>query len=100
MTKQHSGNLSIIPAVEIVALLAERAEHLCRDLLPGGRKEGPEWRCGSVQGEAGKSLGVHLGGAKAGIWSDFATGESGDLLDLIQAYHGLDKAGAFTWAKN
>ncbi len=59
-------------AREVSALLAGQAEALCRHLLPGGRREGAEWRCGSVQGEPGKSLGVHLKGPKAGIWADFA----------------------------
>ena len=90
----------LLPAPEIARLLAERAEQLCRDLLPAGRRNSAEWCCGSVQGEAGKSLGVHLRGAKAGIWSDFATGEGGDLLDLIQACLGLDRPDAFTWAKS
>ncbi|MBF0339688.1 MAG: AAA family ATPase [Magnetococcales bacterium] len=51
-------------------------------LLPGGRKNGQEWECGSLAGDAGKSLRVHLSGDKAGIWSDFASGDKGDLIDL------------------
>src|SRR5690625_97466 len=66
-------------------MLADRAGEVAERLLPGGRKEGSEWRAGSTGGEAGKSLGVHLFGAKAGVWKDFATDEGGDLLDLWQA---------------
>lgn len=66
-------------------LLAERALAVAEHLLPGGRKEANEWRCGSIAGEKGQSLGVHLSGPKAGIWSDFASGEGGDLLDLWSA---------------
>lgn len=51
-------------------------------LLPNGKKQGNEWRVGSIDGEAGQSLGVSLSGSKAGVWSDFATGQGGDLLDL------------------
>lgn len=72
----------------IKRMLAERAQEVAEMLLPGGRKEGSEWRAGSVAGEGGKSLGVHLTGAKAGIWQDFATGEGGDLLDLWVACRG------------
>ncbi|MEE9249655.1 MAG: toprim domain-containing protein [Alphaproteobacteria bacterium] len=100
MTKPRSDAHARIPAADIAARLADRAQDLCRRLLPGGRREGAEWRCGSVQGEPGKSLGIHLNGAKAGIWSDFATGEGGDLLDLIEAVLNLDTAGAIGWAKN
>jgi len=85
---------------EIVDHLTGHAVALCHFLLPNGRREGAEWRVGSVQGEAGKSLGVHLAGEKIGIWSDFAGGSSGDLLDLIQACQGLDKGGAVSWAKD
>ena len=100
MTKPNSGRLSIIPVSEIVAQLAGRAEALCHELLPAGRREGAEWRVGSVQGELGKSLSIHLTGAKAGVWSDFADGSGGDLLDLIQACLGIDKGAAVQWTKN
>jgi twinkle protein len=74
---------------EIKDRLAQRAQAVAEMLLPKGRKEGKEWRCGSVEGEEGKSLGVHLTGSKAGVWMDFATGEGGDLIDLWQQTTGL-----------
>ncbi len=89
-----------IPIPEIVGRLTESIVALCEHLLPNGRREGAEWRCGSVQGEPGKSLGVHLAGAKAGIWSDFADGSKGDPLDLIQACLRLDKGEGVQWAKD
>lgn len=67
---------------EIKRRLAERVLSVAEHLLPNGRKDGMEWRAGSVAGELGKSLGVHLGGQKAGVWQDFASGEGGDLIDL------------------
>lgn len=72
-------------AKEISQQLAQRAEDIARYLLPNGKKSGAEWRVGSVHGESGESLGVHLTGEKAGVWSDFADGISGDLLDLWSA---------------
>lgn len=72
----------------IKRMLADRAQSVAEMLLPGGRKEGPEWRAGSIAGEKGGSLGVHLTGPKAGVWQDFATGEHGDLLDLWVATRG------------
>jgi twinkle protein len=62
--------------------LAGRVGDVAQMLLPGGRREGHEWRAGSVDGEKGQSLGVHLVGTKAGVWADFSAGQSGDLLDL------------------
>ena len=89
-----------IPIPEIVDRLTGNIAALCEYLLPNGRRDGPEWRCGSVQGEPGKSLAVHLTGAKAGIWCDFADGSKGDPLDLIEACLRLDKGEAVLWAKD
>lgn len=69
---------------EISRLLSSRAQSVAEYLLPRGRKEGQEWRVGSVDGEPGQSLGVHLAGSKAGVWAEFNSGEAGDLLDLWQ----------------
>lgn len=77
-------------AAEIARLLAADAEGVCKHLLPNGKRSGPhEWRAGSVHGEAGQSLGVHLVGEKAGIWADFAGDGKGDLLDLWRAARGV-----------
>lgn len=68
--------------------LAKRALDVARHLLPNGIKQGQEWRVGSLGGERGQSLGIHLAGTKAGVWADFASGESGDLLDLWMKVNG------------
>lgn len=72
----------------IKRMLADRAQSVAEFLLPGGKREGQEWRAGSVGGEPGQSLGVHLSGDKSGLWRDFATDEGGDLLDLWRAARG------------
>lgn len=77
-------------AHEIKMALAGRAESVASYLLPHGKKCGQEWRAGSVDGEEGQSLGVRIAGGKAGVWSDFSTGEKGDLIDLWRAVRGLD----------
>jgi putative DNA primase/helicase len=87
------------PAAELSAMLTDRLESLVAELLPGGRREGHEWRAGSVAGETGDSLGVHLYGDKRGIWADFATEQSGDALDLVGACLGLQLRAAIAWAK-
>lgn len=81
-------------------MLAARAPDLARELLPGGVKDGPEWRCGSLAGEPGRSFALRLSGERAGIWCDFASGEAGDALDLVaQCACGGDKRAAVRWAK-
>lgn len=76
-------------AADLAAMLARDAEGVAKMLLPNGKREGQEWRAGSADGEAGKSLGVHLSGQKAGVWCDFSTGEAGDLLDLWATVRGV-----------
>lgn len=79
--------------------LADQAHAVAAMLLPNGRKEGAEWRVGSVDGEKGQSLGVHLSGVKAGVWCDFNTGETGDLLDLWCRARGLKLTDALDAAR-
>jgi twinkle protein len=86
-------------AAEISQRLAANAASIAGYLLPNGKKAGPEWKAGSTAGEAGGSLSVRLTGAKAGVWKDFQSGESGDLLDLWAATRGLSVAEAIAEAK-
>jgi putative DNA primase/helicase len=87
-------------ATDISRLLAQRIDQLVRDMLPIGHREGHEWRAGSIVGEPGHSLGVHIGtGPKRGIWSDFAASIGGDALDLVSAVLGLDTGEAITWSR-
>lgn len=64
-------------------------------LLPNGKRKGREWCVGSIAGEEGESLKVHLGGSKSGVWQDFAKGEGGDLIDLWAGVRNLSLAEAF-----
>jgi putative DNA primase/helicase len=91
--------MTALDAGDISRRLARRVDALVIDLLPGGHREAQEWRCGSIAGEPGHSLGVHIGGAKAGVWADFATGQRGDALNLVRAVLGLDMADALAWAR-
>jgi hypothetical protein len=65
--------------------LLGRAENLVPIWLPNGKREGREWKVGSLRGEAGRSLSINL---RTGAWGDFAAGEKGgDLLALYAAIH-------------
>jgi twinkle protein len=77
-------------AVEISAALSAQVESVVRHLLPNGRRVGQEWRVGGIEGEAGKSMGVHMTGEKAGVWLDGASGESGDMIGLWMACRRVD----------
>lgn len=75
---------------EVSRMLADRVLSVCEHLLPGGRAHGAEYETGDLGGGQGKSLKVRLTGEKTGLWSDFAAGQSGDLLDLWRMARGLD----------
>ncbi len=75
-------------ASELAHKLASQAEAVCRHYLPSGRRAGRYWLVGDVDNTPGRSLYVRLHGptagrGAAGHWRDAATGEHGDLLDLI-----------------
>ena len=71
---------------DLSADLADHAESFCRQYFPEGRKLGNYWQVGDTSGAKGQSLAIRLQaqvGRKAGSWQDFATGEYGDLIDLL-----------------
>ncbi len=90
-------------ASELSHRLGLNALAVCRHYLSNGHKAGRYWLVGNVQNEKGKSLFVRLDGSgqgagsgthKAGKWTDAATGEHGDLLDVIQMSCGLPDLGS------
>jgi len=69
---------------------------VCRYYLSNGHREGRYWIVGDVANTPGRSLYVRLygplyGKGAAGKWTDAATGQHGDLLDLIALRCGLDR---------
>ena len=82
------------PISELARRLAAQAEAVCRHYLPNGRREGRYWMVGDIHNTPGRSLFVRLHGPEggkgaAGKWTDAATGDHGDLLDIIRARCGL-----------
>ncbi|WOJ88365.1 toprim domain-containing protein [Methylocapsa polymorpha] len=81
-------------ASELARRLARQAEAVCRRFLSNGRREGRYWLVGDVRNGPGRSMFVRLKGPEsgkgaAGKWTDAATGEHGDLLDVIRESCGL-----------
>src|SRR3546814_122920 len=77
------------PAAVLARHLAAHAEDVCRRYLSNGRRAGRYWLVGDIRNSKGRSLYVRLDGplagpGAAGKWTDAATGEHGDLLDLIR----------------
>ena len=83
-------------AADLARRLARNAEAVCRHYLSNGRREGRYWLVGDVANNKGRSLFVRLSGpdhgkGAAGKWTDAASGQHGDLLDLIGLNRGLDR---------
>ncbi|MBY0138447.1 DUF7146 domain-containing protein [Paracoccus yeei] len=81
-------------ASELAIRLGREAEAVCRHYLSSGQRTGRYWLVGDVQNTPGRSMFVRLTGPEsgkgaAGKWSDMATGEHGDLLDVIREALGL-----------
>jgi hypothetical protein len=81
-------------ASDLAHRLAREAEAVCRHYLSNGRREGRYWLIGDVRNTPGRSMFVRLKGPEsgrgaAGKWTDAATGEHGDLLDIIRESCGL-----------
>lgn len=73
---------------QLAERLSAHAEAVCAYYLSNGRKNGRYWIVGNIQNAPGQSMWVRLTGPSygpgaAGKWSDEATGEHGDLIDLI-----------------
>lgn len=76
-------------ASELARRLAREAEAVCRHYLSNGRRQGRYWIVGDVRNTPGRSMFVRLSGPEcgpgaAGHWRDAASGEHGDLLDVIR----------------
>ena len=81
-------------ASELAIRLGRQAEAVCRHYLSTGHREGRYWLVGDARNTPGRSMFVRLKGGEtgkgaAGKWTDAATGEHGDLLDVIRECCGL-----------
>lgn len=79
-------------AFELARRLAREAEAVCRHYLSNGKREGRYWLVGDAHNTPGRSLFVRLHDSPkgpAGKWTDAATSEHGDLLDIIRESLGL-----------
>src|ERR1700744_4367235 len=79
-------------ATDLAQRLSRAAEAVCRHYLFNGKREGRYWLVGDVHNSRGRSMFVRLHDSpkgRAGKWTDAATGEHGDLLDIIRESLGL-----------
>lgn len=71
---------------DVADAAAANAEPLCRRLLPNGKRVGDWWVTGVPwRIDKNPSFGVSL---TTGKWKDFARGDHGDFIDLMQRMRG------------
>lgn len=81
-----------LDASDLAQRLGREAEAVCRHYLEAGHRQGNYWQVGDARNTPGRSMFVRLkptAKGLAGKWTDAATGEHGDLLDVIRESCGL-----------
>ena len=81
-----------LDASDLANRLGREAEAVCRHYLDAGHRQGNYWQVGDVRNTPGRSMFVRLKATAKGPpgkWTDAATGEHGDLLDVIRESCGL-----------
>lgn len=81
-----------LDASDLATRLGREAEAVCRHYLDAGHRQGNYWQVGDARNTPGRSMFVRLKETMkgpAGKWTDAATGEHGDLLDVIRESCGL-----------
>lgn len=76
--------------------LLARLPDVLAAMFPAGKCKQRKFVVGDALGSPGDSLEVALDGEKAGLWTDRATGEGGDVFALVALAHGLNPATDFT----
>lgn len=68
----------------INAAALSNLEGVLVSIFPNGRRDGREFRMGSISGEPGDSLSINL---HTGVWCDFSSGDKGsDVISLLAAH--------------
>ena len=74
----------------IRADLIARLDSVLATMFPAGKRRNGKFLIGDALGSPGDSLEVVLDGEKAGLWTDRATGDGGDIFTLIGGHFGID----------
>ena len=75
---------------ETRAALLARLESVLFTLFPAGKVRRGKFHIGDILGSPGDSLEIVVDGEKAGLWTDRATGDGGDIFDLLARQMSVD----------
>ena len=77
-------------AADLKDRLRPHLRSILLEFFPRGRIDGHVFKMGDIHGAPGDSLQVELEGDRAGLWQDFATSDSGDIIKLWAIAKGID----------
>jgi hypothetical protein len=90
---RHNGHYNARSATDIVSALNRQIKEIAWDVMgKPTRQTSQEWR----YGRSG-SVSVFVAGIKQGLYSNFETGVSGNVITFIGDQLGLDRKEAFKW---
>lgn len=91
---KHNSSYASIDIFQTVKNAISRS--LIENLFPGGKWSNDEyWICSPLRPDkTPDSFSISIKQGKEGLWNDFATKESGDLIDLVSRFHNISKIGA------
>ena len=69
--------------------LTRLVDEIVSTKLKAARQGATWWRVGDVKGNPGRSVIILRTSARAGYWRDMATGERGNLADLVARLEGI-----------
>jgi putative DNA primase/helicase len=75
---------------ETRAAMLARLDSVLFTLFPAGKIRRGKFHIGDTLGSPGDSLEIVLDGDKAGLWTDRATGDGGDIFDLFARHMAAD----------
>ena len=80
---------------EIRSSLLGQLESVLFTMFPAGKVSRGKFMVGDTLGSPGNSLEIVLTGEKAGLWTDRASGEGGDVFDLLASHQGIQTRSDF-----
>ena len=82
---------------DVVLAVPSAIRSIAKELFPRSATTGSHVRAGDIDGTPGTSFAMSLRPESAGLWLDHASGDRGDLLDLIQIRFMIDFKTALSW---
>jgi len=83
-------------AAEVKAAISHKLDRIIKDIFPKAKKDGREFRIGSLSGDEGKSMSISTDPTKMGAWYDHNGSGEGDIFNILEATLGLNYGDAIT----